>query len=154
MKIRIETDSSITEDEVIIRCGKISDSILKMEHALNDLCISDTNFIFYKGDTEFYLPLDSILFFETEDNQVFAHTKKDVYQTKYRLYELEELLPGSFIRVIRTRRYCTSVMFYPLKRTYPASSEVWFEGTHKQVYVSRNYYKQLKQRLEEKRLKR
>ena len=99
MKIRIETDPSITEDEVIILCGKISDSILKMEHALNDLCISDTNFIFYKGDTEFYLPLDSILFFETEDNQVFAHTKKDVYQTKYRLYELEELLPGSFIRV-------------------------------------------------------
>ena len=80
MKIRIETDPSITEDEVIIRCGKISDSILKMEHALNDLCISDTNFIFYKGDTEFYLPLDSILFFETEDNQVFAHTKKDVYR--------------------------------------------------------------------------
>ena len=33
MKIRIETDPSITEDEVIIRCGKISDSILKMEHA-------------------------------------------------------------------------------------------------------------------------
>lgn len=62
MKIRIETDPSITEDEVIIRCGKISDSILKMEHALNDLCISDTNFIFYKGDTEFYLPLDNILF--------------------------------------------------------------------------------------------
>ena len=66
MKIRIETDPSITEDEVIILCGKISDSILKMEHALNDLCISDTNFIFYKGDTEFYLPLDSILFFEKE----------------------------------------------------------------------------------------
>lgn len=153
MKIRIETDPSITEDEVIIRCGKISDSILKMEHALNDLCISDTNFIFYKGDTEFYLPLDSILFFETEDNQVFAHTKKDVYQTKYRLYELEELLPGFFIRVSKSTILNVSHVL-SIKKNLTASSEVWFEGTHKQVYVSRNYNKQLKQRLEEKRLKR
>ena len=145
MKIRIETDPSITEDEVIIRCGKISDSILKMEHALNDLCISDTNFIFYKGDTEFYLPL--------EDNQVFAHTKKDVYQTKYRLYELEEFLPGSFIRVSKSTILNVSHVL-SIKKNLTASSEVWFEGTHKQVYVSRNYYKQLKQRLEEKRLKR
>ena len=94
-----------------------------------------------------------ILFFETEDNQVFAHTKKDVYQTKYRLYELEELLPGSFIRVSKSTILNVSHVL-SIKKNLTASSEVWFEGTHKQVYVSRNYYKQLKQRLEEKRLKR
>lgn len=112
MKIRIEKDPSITEDEVIIRCGKISDSILKIEH-----------------------------------------TKKDVYQTKYRLYELEELLSGSFIRVSKSTILNVSHVL-SIKKNLTASSEVWFEGTHKQVYVSRNYYKQLKQRLEEKRLKR
>ena len=153
MKIKIETDPAIMENEVIIRCGKIDDSIIKMEHALTDLCNANTNFIFYQDDKEFYFPLDNILFFETESNQVYAHTKKDVYQAKYRLYELEKMLPDCFIRVSKS----TILNVYhvlSIKRNLTASSEVWFEGTHKQVYVSRNYYKQLKQRLEEKRLSR
>lgn len=153
MKIKIETDPAIMENEIIIRCGKIDDSIIKMEHALTDLCNANTNFIFYQDDKEFYFPLDNILFFETEGNQIYAHTKKDVYQAKYRLYELEKMLPDCFIRVSKS----TILNVYhvlSIKRNLTASSEVWFEGTHKQVYVSRNYYKQLKQRLEEKRLSR
>ena len=49
-----------------------------------------------KGETEFYLTLDDILFFETVGNAVAVHTADQIYQTKLRLYELEEILPGSF----------------------------------------------------------
>ena len=41
-------------------------------------------------DTEYYLSLDEILFFETEAKEVWVHTTDKMYQTRYKLYELEE----------------------------------------------------------------
>ena len=43
---------------------------------------------------------------------------------------------------------------YAIRRNLAASSEISFQGTHKQIYVSRAYIKVLKERLEEKRLER
>ncbi len=51
-------------------------------------------YVFYKGNTEYYLPLKDILFFQTEGEQILAYTKEDVYEMKYKLYQLEEMLPG------------------------------------------------------------
>lgn len=36
---------------------------------------------------------------ETDGNAIQVHTRDDIYQTRYKLYELEELLPGQFMRV-------------------------------------------------------
>ena len=55
-----------------------------------------------KGSTEYYVPLDEILFFETEEGVIHAHTRDDIYQTGYRLYELEDMLPGVFMRVSKS----------------------------------------------------
>lgn len=153
MKIRIEMEPTLSEDEIIIRCSKVDESIVKIENAITGICAAKEKFTFYQGDTEYYLPLEKILFFETEGNQIYAHTAKDVYQTKYRLYELEKMLPDDFIRVSKSTILNVHHVF-SIKRNLTASSEVQFEGSHKQVYVSRNYYKQLKKRLEEKRLSR
>jgi len=109
--------------------------------------------VFYKDATEYYLELDEILFFETDETGISAHTKKDVYQTKYKLYELEDLLPGFFMRVSKSTILNTRHI-YSINRNLTASSVVAFSGTHKQVYVSRYYYKPLISKLEEKRLKR
>jgi len=109
--------------------------------------------VFYKDATEYYLELDEILFFETDESGISAHTRKDVYQTKYKLYELEDLLPGFFMRVSKSTILNTRHI-YSINRNLTASSVVAFAGTHKQVYVSRYYYKPLISKLEEKRLKR
>lgn len=104
----------------------------------------------YKGNVEYYISLDNILFFETMDNCISAHTVNNVYETTYRLYELEELLPGYFMRVSKSTILNLNHI-YSISRNLTASSEVQFNNTHKQVYVSRYYYKSLKCRLEEKR---
>ncbi len=39
MKIRLELDSSITEDEIVIRCGALSDEIRSVQKALADLAL-------------------------------------------------------------------------------------------------------------------
>lgn len=151
MKIKIELAENLTEDEILIRCSSLTDQILAVQQAVGDVISASRKFAFYKGDTEYYLALDDILFFETEEKRISAHTGNEAYQTRYKLYELEDLLPGFFMRVSKSTILNTNHI-YSIHRNLTASSVVAFEGTHKQVYVSRYYYKPLISKLEEKRL--
>ena len=153
MKIRIEIDENLIEDEVVIHCVGINDEVTKVQKAISEVVNATQKLVFYKDATEYYPELDEILFFETDESGISAHTKKDVYQTKYKLYELEDLLPGFFMRVSKSTILNTRHI-YSINRNLTASSVVAFSGTHKQVYVSRYYYKPLISKLEEKRLKR
>lgn len=150
MKIRVELDGSIEEEEIIIRCKTLSEEVQMVQKTLADLAANNHRFVFYKGDTEYYLSLEEVLFFETEDKVIFAHTRDDMYQVKYRLYELEEFLPGYFMRISKSTILNTNKV-YSIQRNLTASSVVEFQNTHKQVFVSRYYYKPLKNKLEEKR---
>ena len=150
MKIRIEIDESLKEEEIIIRSKCFNDELQKIQKAVTEVIQMGQKIAFYKEDTEYYLSLEEILFFETEGSVVYAHTEKETYGTKYRLYELEEILPGFFMRVSKSTILNTNHI-YAINRSLPASCVVQFQNTHKQVYVSRYYYKPLKNRLEEKR---
>ena len=152
MKVRIEIETELEEGEVIIRCNKIDDQILSLQKVITGRNNHVKQLTFYKNDTEYYLPLNKILFFDTEAGSISAHTASDIYQVKYKLYELEELLPGYFMRVSKSSILNTNQV-YSITKNITAASIVAFEKTHKQVYVSRNFYKALKSRLEEKRLK-
>ena len=150
MKVRIDIDEQLKEDEIIIRCSKLDVRTQKVYDALMDITKESQHLILYKGNVEYYFPLENILFFETTDNCISAHTVDNVYETTYRLYELEELLPGYFMRVSKSTILNLNHI-YSISRNLTASSEVQFMNTHKQVFVSRYYYKSLKCRLEEKR---
>lgn len=106
----------------------------------------------FKKETEYYLNLEDILFFETGIQGIEAHTIDDIFQSKFKLYELEEILPGTFMRISKSAILNTNRV-YAINRNLTASSIIEFQHTHKQVYVSRNYYKPLKNKLEEKRMK-
>lgn len=150
MKIRIEVDDKIEEDEVIVRCGELNDKVKNIQIALSEILSQRKRITFYKDNTEYYISLEENLFFETEDNSISVHTIGNVYQVKYKLYELEELLPGYFMRVSKSTILNTNHI-YSITRSLSASSIVEFQNTHKQVYVSRYYYKPLKIKLLEKR---
>ena len=152
MKIKIEIDENLTEDEVVIRCTGLTEEVAKVQKAVSEIVNASQKLVFYKGSTEYYLTLDEILFFETDESGISAHTRSDIYQTKYKLYELEDMLPGFFMRVSKSTILNTRHI-YSINRNLTASSVVSFSDTHKQVYVSRYYYKPLISKLEEKRLK-
>ena len=152
MKIQIECDDTIEETLVKIQCRELDDTVKRLQQVLTEVAKENQQFVFYKGDTEFYLPLANILFFETDGGTIQVHTKDDIYQTNYKLYELEELLPGHFMRVSKSAILNTGQV-YSITRNLSASSVVQFRNSHKQVYVSRMYYKPLKCKLEEKRIK-
>lgn len=149
LKIRIELDSN-AEEEVIIRCKELSSDIIELQQILTEATNKSKQIILYKDDTEYYLEIDRILFFETENSQVLAHTDKEVFETRMKLYELESILGGAFLRISKSAIVNTNKI-YAISRNITASSAIEFQGTHKQIYVSRAYYKALKMRLEEKR---
>ncbi len=150
MKIRIEVDNKINENEVIIRCSELSEEVKNIQTMLDDMLLQKNNITFYKADTEYYPSLEEILFFETEESIICAHTINNIYNVKYKLYELEELLPAYFTRVSKSTILNINHI-YSITRNISSSSRVEFQNTYKQVYVSRYYYKPLKIKLLERR---
>jgi Response regulator of the LytR/AlgR family len=150
MKIRVELDNEVKENEVIIKCNELNEEVRNIQIVLGELLSQKKHITFYKGETEYYLSLEEILFFETEESGICAHTINNIYNVKYKLYELEELLPGYFMRVSKSTILNTNHI-YSITKSISSSSRVEFQNTHKQVYVSRYYYKPLKIKLLEKR---
>ena len=149
LKIRIEMSEDVQE-EVVIRCREITPEIIRLQQLLSGDSDRSNQFLLYKGDTEYYLNVNDIIFFETEGNAVMAHTKNDMYETRRKLYELEELSGGRFQRISKSAIVNVDKV-YSIKRNVTSSSAIEFQGTHKQIYVSRAYYKVLREKLEEKR---
>lgn len=146
MKIHIEVVGDLLEDEVTIRCGRVDDTIQKIHQYILEQTQSPVRITFYKDNQEFYFPLEDVLFFETDGEHLYAHTSDDAYRIKYRLYELEDLLPKIFVRASKSAIVNTRII-YSVTRNLTASSLIKFAGSHKQVYVSRYYYNELRQQL-------
>ena len=149
MKVRIEQKSGDTEDEVVIICGKIDERIRRIHQYILEQASGAPELTFYKDGREYYFPLDDVLFFETDGEHVYAHTARDAYRIRYRLYELEELLPSAFVRAAKSAIVNTARV-YSVTRNLAASSLVTFADSHKQVYVSRHYYNDVRRRLSDR----
>ena len=152
MKVKVEIDESLEKDYVVIHCKRLNEQIMQVQNILADIGSQDKTILLHKENKEYYLPLDKILFFETENKEVRVHTKTEIYDTEYKLYELEELLPGYFMRISKST-IVNLKQVYSISRNLTSSSLIEFVNCHKQVYVSRNYYKALIDRLAEKRRK-
>ena len=103
----------------------------------------------FKDNISYYLNLSDILFFETDSKVVMAHTRTDSYQVKYKLYELEDILGGDFMRVSKST-ILNLKQIYALTRSI-SNCPIKFQDSYKTVYVSRHYYRELRNRLEERR---
>lgn len=150
MKIRLEMVNDEDESEIIIRCHELTPEIIRLQQMLAESGKKFNQMILYKGDTEYYMNLSKILFFQTDSSVIYAHTATDAYETKYKLYELEEILPSVFVRISKSA-IVNSNLIYSIQKNLTSSSVISFNNTHKEIYVSRAYYKLLKNKMDEKR---
>lgn len=157
MKIRIEVEKQIEEEEVVIRCKQIDERILRLQELLSNevqqtLAVQQPvhQMVLHKGETDYYVDMEEILFFETQSKVIYAHNKQNMWATEYKLYELEEMLPRYFMRISKSTIVNLNAI-YAITKNISSSSKVEFEGTHKHAYVSRGYYKALTERLTERR---
>lgn len=153
MKVKIEIEEGLAEEEVIIRCGGLNDSVISLQNYISKQKHGKRCLPLTSGETEFYIPVEEIYFFETEGRELRAHTAEKIFTCGYKLYELEELLPGSFMRVSKSTIVNLDVI-YSITRNLTASSVVEFAHSRKQTLVSRGYYKLLVERLNARRLER
>lgn len=152
MKFRIEI-ADTDEPEVIVRCSSITPEITKISETISEITPdAEKQIAVFYGDTEYFLPLSDILFFETDESKVCVHTKDKMFYTNHRLYELSELLPRYFVR---SSKSCLVNIDHisQITRNITSSSEARFYDSDKKIYISRMYYKQLRDEIEEKRLK-
>lgn len=99
MKITIETPLPGEEDEIIIKMANLSDEVLNTVRRLKDGVGKDTMAV-YADENIVMIPLKDIFYFDAVDNRVFAYTKDKCYETKKKLFEIEDLLSGSsFLRI-------------------------------------------------------
>lgn len=151
MKVKIEIDEGLEEEEVVIRCSSLNDPVISLQNYISTQangkrCIPLTN-----GETEFYIPMEEIYFFETEGREMRAHTAGKIFTCAYKLYELEEMLPGSFMRISKSS-IANLDAIYSITRNLTASSIIEFAGSQKKAMVSRGYYKMLVERLNARKL--
>ena len=151
MRVKIEIEEGLAEEEVIIRCGSLNDTIVSLQNYISRQGSGKRCLALRKGETDYYIPLEKIYFFETEGREIRAHTAGDIFISSYKLYELEELLPGSFRRISKS---CIVNLdyIYSITRNLTASSVVEFVGSSKRILVSRSYYKALMERLRVRKL--
>lgn len=152
MKIRVEIDEKLAEEEIILRCRELNEETIAMQKRLAGAVNEGMKLTVMRGELEYYLDLQEILFFETAGAAVAVHTVSQIYETHLRLYELEEMLPGNFLRVSKSVILNTG-RIRSVRKNITGASEVEFDGTGKKAFVSRSYFKLLTNKLEEKRLK-
>lgn len=146
MKLKIEYLPPGNEEEIVIRCFSKNEQIKQIEHTLEKILSSHAELAVTLGDTEYYIPKNEILFFETLDGKVAVHTANGMYYTKHKLFELENTMPCSFLRVSKSC-ILNAEKVNSLAHNLAGASRVTFYGSDKIVYVSRAYYKDLKEKI-------
>lgn len=151
MRVRIEIDPQ-AEEEIVIRAKEITDKLQLIQGALEREWNASEEIALRRGEEECYLPYREILFFETEGKSVVAHTKDDEFLCPLHLKDLLLLLPRSFARaskscIVNTACICA------IQRSPTGVSTARFSGSNKVVYISRMYYKIVREIIEETRLK-
>lgn len=97
MKITVEEISNITDTEIVIKCKEKSDNV---ESIIATLRLFDHNITAKRDDTRYIITAKDVYYFESVDNKVFCYTAKEVYETSYKLYEVETIFANTtFLRI-------------------------------------------------------
>lgn len=148
MKVKLELDPDQQETEITIHAKSLTPEVERIYHQLQ----TDSEHpdqIEGMDNTSYYLSINDILFFETDAKQVMAHTTRNAYFVKYKLYELENLLSGQFMRVSKSTILNLDQIYAVTKSI--SNCQIKFHDSYKTVYVSRRYYRDLNERLKERR---
>jgi len=149
VKIKIDISPEYSEKEIIIRAAENDDEVKAIVNSVQDVDSKFNHLNGYIGETVYSLELKEILFFETNDRNVYAHTINNAFLIHYRLYELEENLPDNFLRVSKSSILNVDEIL-SLSRSVTGNL-VQFKNTYKKIYVSRRFLKDLKIRLDQRK---
>lgn len=92
MKVSVKEISENEDEEILIRCHEINEEVLALLHKLK---LSQEKLVVTMQDEIHRIAMQDIFYFETVDNKSFFYCEAQVYETKLKLYEFEEMIQGS-----------------------------------------------------------
>ncbi len=143
MKIVIEDIGPGEEEQIIIRCKSLDDTILKL---ISELKMGQKKLTGIKDGIITMIDSKNVYYFEGVDNKVFIYCKQSVYESKLKLYEIEENFDNTyFFRASKS----VILNITKIKSISPAFSgrfeALLFNG--EKVVISRQYVPEFKKRL-------
>ena len=143
MKITITEPGEGEEDEIIVRCRHMDQQLLKLIYAVK---AGREKITALQAGNYFQVAPEEIYYFEAVDNKVFLYLEKEVYETRMKLYELQDIFRGTDF--FRASKSCI-VNLSKVKRLSPAFNgrfEALMQNGER-VIISRQYVPVLKQKL-------
>ena len=143
MKVTFEQVDSAEKEEAVIRATELNKDI---QTAIDLLEGGIGKISATKDGKTFLIKHGAIYYAESVDKRTYVYTKDNCYETKYRLYELEEILGAYFVR-------CSKAMIVNLRKVKSVKSDIGgrLETTllnDEEIIISRSYVKEIKRRLE------
>ena len=142
MQVNLEKVSSKDEEQAVIKAVEITDEI---KGAIELLEGESKGFAVSRDGQTYIIKASAVYYIESVDKKTFVYTKQGCYDCKYRLYELEVMLGGYFMR-------CSKSMIINLRKVKNVKSQMSgrIDATllnDEVVIISRGYVKEVKRRL-------
>lgn len=141
MKLIIIKNNQIEELKVTIEAKENDPELDKVLHALEQIQV---DFLGKKDGKSFLFSPKDVYYIESTEDQCLLYTKNDVFDCKYRLYEIEEMNP-SFLRVNKQ-----IVLNKDKIKSFRSTLNGKLEATlinQDRIEISRSYVQALKSRL-------
>lgn len=143
MKITINVDENITETEINVNCNRLT---YEIENLVATLRMLNQQLVVSKDEENLLMDVNDISYIEAVDRKTFVYTEDDVYESKLKLYEMEEKLCHSgFIRISKS---CLVRLKFvkSIKNDVERKLRLTLKNGE-QIIVSRQYAEEIKKRL-------
>ncbi len=143
MEIRVKKIPKEEPEMVEIRCREVSDEVKEIVAFVKSRQGQLTGSI---DGRQYEIAIGDVLYVESVDNRTFLYTAKQSYETKQRVYELEEALKMKrFIRISKS----TLVNLMKVKSIRPALNGRFSAALSngEEIIISRKYVPDLKKTL-------
>lgn len=146
MRLTVKTETGLTEPMITLHLPENDPNAAQLRAQLENFLAASLTFTVSQAGHTTQLPLTTVLFFEATGHKVHAHTRTTSYQVSQSLVSLATKLPANFCRVSKSAIVNTQLVRSLTKSL--TGNLIEFEATHKQLYASRRYYRNLKSSLE------
>lgn len=143
MKIEIFVDEEATDLKISVTCKQLSPDIEKILATLRMM----NHQLTARKDTEIYLlDIADVIYIESVDRKCFIYTLDEIYESDFRLYELEQQLEEyGFVRVSKS-------FLIHLQKIHSLRADINRKiritmSNGEQIMASRQYADELKKRL-------
>lgn len=143
MKININHDPNISEAEITVTYGYLDK---ELEDIIAYISLADNRIAGVLNNETHFIRLSDILYFETVDRKVFFYTADKTFETKMRIYQIEErLLNTPFSRVSKSTIVNLKKVMCINSQSYSRLCATLVNG--EKIIVSRQYLNTIKEKL-------